>query len=460
MELSPPALARLCGATIEGRAGPAAAEGPLEGISTDSREVIEGGAFVAVRGETDDGHAYVADAARRGARVAVVEDAWVAASGAPPLLLRVPDTARALRQACETRLRELGCTVIGVTGSVGKTTAKEMIAHLLGPDGVLRTAGNLNTWTGVPLSVLRADGRPAHFVAEMGMSAPGEIADLCEFTHPSVGVLLNIGVSHLELLGSRAAIAAAKAELLRALPATGLAVCNRDDEAVAAVVGQTEARVVWFGTTAAASYRAEVVEDLGLRGTRLHLTVPGGEAETLLPAPGRHLAAAAAAACAVAVELGRPLEQVAARLAGFSAVEQRGTVSRGARGATVIDDSYNSAPASLIAALDLLAATASTERVAVLGDMLELGAEADAAHDEAGRPAAAAATLLIAVGDHAPSLAAAAVRAGLPAERALVAADAEAAARLALAACSPHTTVLVKGSHSLHLERVVERLLR
>jgi UDP-N-acetylmuramoyl-tripeptide--D-alanyl-D-alanine ligase len=458
MELSPHALARLCGARIEGRAEPAGSA-PLTGIATDSRDVIDGFAFVAVRGETEDGHAYVADAARRGARVAVVDEKWDAGAEAPPLLMRVPDTGVALRLACQTRLSEMGCTVIGVTGSVGKTTAKEMIAHLLGPDDVLRTPGNLNTWTGVPLSVLRGDGRPTHFVAEMGMSALGEISDLCSFTHPEVGVLLNIGVSHLELLGSRAAIATAKAELLQALPPSGLAVLNGDDAAVAAVAHETAARIVWFGTSAAAQYRAEVVEDLGLRGTRLRLLTPNGEVETLLRAPGRHLAANVAAATAVAVERGRALEQVAARMAGFSPVEQRGTVTRGARGATIIDDSYNSAPASLTAALDLLAATRSTERIAVLGEMLELGSEADDAHEQAGRQAAAAATLLIAVGEHATRVTAAAVGAGLPAERALVAADADAAARLALAACSPQATVLVKASHGLHLERVVERLL-
>lgn len=461
MQLDPVHLAELCGGRVEGgaTADPGGLREPLAAITTDSREVVAGGAFVAVRGERMDGHAFVADAAARGAAAAVVDAAWAApeGTGTPPLLVRVADTGLALRRACAARLRELGCEVVGVTGSVGKTTAKEMIADVLGP-GAARTPGNLNTWTGVPLSVLRLDPPVDVLVAEMGMSAPGEIADLAAMTGPRIGVLLNVGVSHIELLGSREAIAEAKAELLAALPERGLAVCNADDPRVRQVAHRGPAPVRWFGLREDAEVRARDIVADGLRGTDFTLVTPAGTARVRLRLPGVHLVTTACAAAAVAEERGVAVADLVERLHGLAPVAQRGAVLRGARGATIYDDSYNSAPQSLAAALGVLRGSGSSERIAVLGDMLELGAESDAAHDLAGRGAAEAATLLIAVGEQAERMVVAAVAAGLPPERALVAADADAAAGLALAACSPAATVLVKASHGLHLETVVERL--
>lgn len=460
MHLSSLDLARLCGARIEG--DPADVEVPLAGITTDSREVVAGGAFVAVPGEHMDGHGFVAQAIEGGATCALVDGAWAADGGAPRVVLRVDDTAAALRTACAARLAQLEATVIGITGSVGKTTAKEMVAHVLsGSMPTARTAGNLNTWTGIPLSVLRHDGPAAAFVVEMGMSARGEIADYCSFTHPRIGVLLNVGVSHIELLGSREAIADAKAELLTALPAAGVAVCNADDALVRDAVRRhhLRARVIWYGLDSSADVTASDVVPLGLLGTRFRLAAGGHEVDVHLSVPGRHLVSTACAAAAVALELGCSLTEVAARLHDVAPVAQRGTLRRGRRGARIIDDSYNSAPASLSAALDVLATSGSSERVAVIGDMLELGDQSNAAHDAAGREVARAATLLVAVGAQAQRLVDAAVAGGLPAERALVAADTAAAAALALAACSPAATVLVKASHGLHLERVVERLV-
>jgi len=457
MRLTPADLARLFGGRLEGAGEPST---PLTAIETDSRNVRPGGALVALAGERMDGHAYVAAAAAAGAVVAVVAAGREPTGEAPPLLLRVDDTAAALRRACRARLDELGCAVVGVTGSVGKTTAKELCALALRGRDSAATPGNLNTWTGIPISVLALTPPVGVFVAEMAMSARGEIRDLCGFTAPRTGVLLNVGLSHVELLGSLAAIAEAKAELLESLPAGGAAVCNADDPEVRRVAVRSPAPVTWFGLDAAADYRAVDVVDGGLEGVRCVLVGPDGSAPLRLRVPGLHTVRNACAAAAVAGLHGVGIAEAAERLAAFEAPPQRGVVRRGAEGAVIVDDSYNASPASVAAALEVLAGSGAARRLAVLGDMLELGDHAADAHAEAGRQAARAATALIAVGEHAPLMVEAAVAAGMPADRARVAADVDEAARLARAECATGTVVLVKASHGVALERVVERLLR
>jgi UDP-N-acetylmuramoyl-tripeptide--D-alanyl-D-alanine ligase len=457
MRLTPADLARLFGGRLEGAGEPSA---PLAAIETDSRKVRHGAAFVALAGEHLDGHAYVAAATAAGAALAVVAAGHELPDGRPPLLLRVDDTAAALRRACRARLDELGCPVVGVTGSVGKTSAKELCVLALGGLDAAATPGNLNTWTGIPLSVLALTPPVGVFVAEMAMSARGEIRDLCGFTRPATGVLLNVGLSHVELLGSLAAIAEAKAELLESLPADGAAVCNADDPEVRRVAVRSPAPVTWFGLDAPAEYRAVDVVDAGLEGIRCRLVGPDGSAPLRLRVPGVHTVRNACAAAAVAGRHGVGITEAAERLAAFEAPPQRGVVSRGVEGAMILDDSYNASPASVAAALQVLAGSGAARRLAVLGDMLELGDHAADAHAEAGRQAARAATALIAVGEHAPLMVEAAVAAGMPRESATVAGDVDEAARLARAQCATGTVVLVKASHGVALERVVERLLR
>lgn len=458
MRLTAEHLCRLAAGRLEGTR-PATA--PLTGITTDSRQVRAMGAFVAVRGEHGDGHDHLADAQRRRAMVAVVDERPLG-SAAPPLLVRVADTAAALRRACAARLAELECHVVGVTGSVGKTTAKEMIAQVLSAGGLAaaRTPGNLNTWTAVPCSVLDEDGPVDAFVVEMAMSARGEIRDLASMCHPRTGVLLNVGVSHLELLGSREAIADAKAELLDALPDDGTAVLNADDATVRDLAVRSSAPVVWFGLDRSdIAFTARGIDPLGLKGTRFLLVTPQGEAKAWLPVPGPHLVRTACAAAAVATALGVELEAVTEALAEFRPLEQRGTLRTGPKGAVIYDDSYNSAPSSLAAALEVLGRSGSERRVAVLGDMLELGDETAAAHAGAGRQAARDATVVVAVGSHAPRVVAAAIRAGLAPDSAWAVRDADEAIDVVMPLCDADTTVLVKASRGLHLERVVERLV-
>jgi UDP-N-acetylmuramoyl-tripeptide--D-alanyl-D-alanine ligase len=457
---SPSDLARLFGGRLEGSGDRTL---PLAALCSDSREVVADGGFVALRGEADDGHRFVGAATAAGAALAVVDEGWTAPpEGAPPLLLRVPDTAAALRAACERRLAELGCQVVGITGSVGKTTAKELCAHVLqGNVAVARTPGNLNTWTGIPLSVLALQPPLDAFVCEMAMMAPGEIRDLTSLTHPRVGVLLNVGLTHIELLGSREAIADAKAELLDSLPSDGRAVCNADDENVVRVADRSAAPVTWFGAQSRdAQFRAADVRGEGIDGTRFTLIGPDGAAPTRLCVPGTHLVADALAAAAVAAGFGIGVAEVAARLPSFEAPPQRGRVLAGLHGARIYDDSYNSSPASLSAALETLGATKAKRRVALIGDMLELGRHTAMAHRQAGRLATRTATTLIAVGEHANTTVAAALAAGMEPEEAFAARSVDEAIRLARARCDPDTAVLVKASHGMALERVVEALLR
>ncbi|MFN2569402.1 MAG: UDP-N-acetylmuramoyl-tripeptide--D-alanyl-D-alanine ligase [Candidatus Dormibacteria bacterium] len=501
MSHTPAGLAALFGGELEGDGD---ATQVLGDIVTDSRRVRPGGVFIALRGRQDDGHRHLAEAAARGAALAVADPAGLARmscagpshtpgdpagshAGAergpgyagpsePPLRIRVPDTGAALREACRRRLRELGCTVVAITGSVGKTTVKDMCAHVLEEDRhVGRTLGNLNTWTGIPLSVLALEPPVDVFVAELAMSAPGEIRDLAGFTRPGVAVVLNVGLAHVGLLGSLDAISAAKAELLESLTAGGIAVVNADDERVVAMADRLRregpgCRIIRFGLApgSGADYSAANLDVKGLTGSGFVLRGPDGTAEVHLPVPGVHAVLNACAAAAVAGQIGVGVAHVAERLATFSVPDQRGRVVTSASGAAVYDDSYNSSPTSLQAALEVLAESGAQRRVAVLGDMLELGHEALGRHREAGRRAAAAATDLVAVGEYATVMRQAAVDAGMPAGRTATAADADMASMLLgelLERCRPASrngrdvAVLVKGSHSVGLERVVESLV-
>jgi UDP-N-acetylmuramoyl-tripeptide--D-alanyl-D-alanine ligase len=277
-------------------------------------------------------------------------------------------------------------------------------------------------------------------VIEMAMTAPGEIADLAGFTHPDVGLLLNVGQAHIGRLGSDEAIAAAKAELLEALPPDGTAVLNADDPRVVEVSSRSRAPVRWFGAVSPeAAWRVEEVEAGGVLGSRATLVGPDGRAPLRLRAPGRHLLLDAAAAAAVAATFGVGIAEAAERLSAFVPGEHRGRVLPGLAGSTIVDDSYNSSPTSLVAALEVLRESGAADRLAIIGDMLELGDRTAAAHREAGRCAAGAATRLIAVGSQAE--------------------DAERAADLAIPHLHSGIVVLVKASRGIGLDSVVERLL-
>ena len=367
------------------------------GYSIDSRTIGAGELFFAVTGERMDGHDYVEAALANGAVAAVVSRRWMAPDEAgrldPCKLLWVPDSEDCVLRAMQTLARQVrrswGGRVIGVTGSAGKTTTKEMLAEVLSARfNVLRSAGNLNNHFGVPLQLLRLE--PEHEVAviEMGMNHAGEIRRLCEIAEPDWGVVSNVAAVHLEHFADGiAGIAAAKRELIEALRADGLAILNADDPWVRGFGAATAARTILYGLDAASEVRAEAVEELGLAGVRFTAIAGDERTEVHLRLLGRHNVGNALAALTAGRASGLPLAEAAAALGRMTAGEKRGSVVSW-RGATLVNDCYNSNPRALDAMVDALLAMPVANggrRIVIAGEMLELGAAGAALHRACGR---------------------------------------------------------------------------
>ncbi len=431
-------------------------EGPscFHGVTVDSRKVGPGSLFIALRGERHDGHQFVAEAVARGAKGVIVSQPLSDIQGVA--LFHVTDTLLALHaMATQRRRRHPSLRVIGITGSVGKTTTKELTAAVLGTRfRVLKSPGNLNTDIGLPLSLLEL--QPEHEVAvlEMGMFQIGDIALLCQIASPHIGVITNVGPVHLERLTSIEAIASAKGELLEALPPSGTAVTNGDCPWTQSLRSKTRASWVTFGLGEGCEVRGMDLEGYGLSGFSFRLVTKEGEVEVPSPMPGKHNVYAALAASAVGLTLGMSLEEISFGLSS-ARTDLRLRVVPGPRGSTIIDDSYNASPPSVTAALDLLAELEG-RRIALLGDMLELGPIEEEAHISVGRYAGQTVDLLVLVGAKAPIMAEAARQAGL--EQVIVADSKEEAVRLLKDELRRGDYLLVKGSRALALEKVVEAL--
>jgi UDP-N-acetylmuramoyl-tripeptide--D-alanyl-D-alanine ligase len=423
------------------------AEAAFSSFHTDSREVAEGGLFFALRGALMDGHEFVAEAVRRGAAGVVVERP-VNASGAA--VIAVDDTWRALYGLAGWVLAEVAPLVVGVTGSNGKTSTKEMAAAVLGSRrSVLKSEGNLNTETGLPLTLLKLGREHDVAVLEMGMQGPGEIARLAALARPVVGVVTSIGTVHVEhFADGQRGIALAKGELVEALPGDGLAVLNRDDGFFEFLSGLSKAAVVGVGLEGgdlrAEGYRpsADGGSDFTVDGVGVHL-----------PLGGRHQARNALAALAVGRFAGVPLEAGAAALAGVS-VEHRLQERPAPGGYVVVDDAYNASPESMLAAFEaLLERPGGGRLIAVLGEMRELGSLAEDAHRRVGRRAAEVFDRVAVVDVGRGSLLADAAGAQLLPDR-------SAALEWVRATARPGDRVLVKASHGVALYELVEELLR
>ena len=429
------------------------------GVSIDSRSLRPGDLFVAIRGARFDGHRFVADAVARGAAAALVSDA--AALGTPPAPgIVVDDTLRALQALARRVRRDSGARVVAVTGSVGKTTTKELSAALLETRyRVFRNRGNLNNHIGLPLSLLELRTRPEVAVVELGMSGPGEIRRLVEIAEPDVRVWTNVGEAHAEFFPSIEAIADAKAEILTGASRDAVVVANAADDRVMRRVAGFPGRVVTFGVDVEAEVSASAVEDLGLDGVRARLRTPVGAAPVRTRLLGRGNLANVLAAVGVALTFDVPLAAAVERAAAVEAPPHRGRIHRLAGGVAVIDDSYNSSPLALETALATLARGGAGRRVAVLGEMLELGARSGDLHRTAGRAAAAAGLGLLTVGgEPARALGRAAVEAGAAAAGVLHCETSEEAAARAAAAIRDGDVVLVKGSRGVRTDLVVTRL--
>jgi len=440
----------------------------LIGISTDTRSLPAGCAFLALKGERFDGHDFIGLAGGKGARAAVVQAEWTrntfpVDATLPPLpLLAVPDTLAALGAIARFHRARFSAPLVAVTGSTGKTSTREMLGAILRQRGpALVTSGNLNNEIGLPLTLLGLD--PSHWagVLEMGMSHAGEIARLCAIAGPQIGVVTNAGPAHLQHLGSVDAVADAKGELYLGLPSGGVAVANADDARMLKRAQASGRRLVTFAV--GRGRRGDVVAlevlDHGTAGLRFLLAVGTGELEVSLPMVGLHQLSNAAAAAAAAVSLGCSDREIVKGLSEARPVGRRMRVARISPGATLLDDCYNANPVSMAAALATareLAARSGGRALAVLGDMLELGPAEEEAHRALGADAARSLAGLAAFGPRSRHTAEAARAAGLG--DVLHTEEVLALAPWALERLQPGDVLLVKGSRGMRLERVVEAL--
>jgi UDP-N-acetylmuramoyl-tripeptide--D-alanyl-D-alanine ligase len=438
----------------------------IERWSIDTRSIAPGDLFVAIRGDRFDGHDFVAAALAAGAAGAVVTVApalpEAGTAGQAPLLIEVADTTRALQDGAREVRRRSGARVVAITGSAGKTTTKELTADFLGTMyRVFRNRGNLNNHIGLPLSLLELRSRPEVAVVELGMNHAGEIRTLVGIAEPDVRVWTNVGDAHLGFFASVDAMADAKAEVMDHARPADLLVFNADDDRISARARRFSGRTLSFGLSADAQVRASHVRHRGLSGMTATISTPAAEVELTTPLLGTGNLLNVLAATAVATEMGVALSAIGRRAATLKPAAHRGELLRLPGGVTLIDDSYNSSPAALEKSLEIVRmATGSARKIAVLGEMLELGAHADRLHEDSGRSAAEAELdLLIAVGGAPARLLAEAARAAGMRPPAVIHVPTSAeAADVAIQKIRPGDLVLVKGSRGIRTDTVVDRL--
>jgi len=452
---------------------PEAASLIISEAAIDSRLVIPGALFVALPGERVDGHDYVEEAFRRGANLALVQKDLSARLSCvdvrngklpeslpeAPFCLWVEDTLKAFQAIAGFWRRKLNIRVVGITGSVGKSTTKELIYEVLSQRyHTLKSPGNLNNEIGLPLTLLRLSSGYERAVLEMGFYVPGEISFLCDLALPQVGVITNVGTVHAERAGSQEAIARGKAELVQALPPApnGVAILNYDDPWVRPMAAQTQAQTLFYGLDPEADLWADEIESQGLKGIlfRLHY-----RQETLyLRAPmiGQHSVHTVLRATAVGLAEGLSWQEIVTGLQqGHTQLRLMAVHTES--GALVLDDTYNASPESTMAALNLLNEL-SGRRIAVLGDMLELGPYEKQGHELVGIRAAQVARLLVAVGNRGKMIAEAARQAGMSSRQITWVETVPEAITVLQGLLKADDVVLVKGSHGLHMERIVSAL--
>lgn len=456
----------------------------FSGVTVDSRQVRPGCIFVARQGAKQDGHDFIPDAVARGARCVIMENGRSYAPTTPAAhqivaLIRVADPTAALQQLASYWRDKVNPLIVGVTGSVGKTSTKEVISAVLRQKyKVHKSEGNYNSETGLPMTLLDLEAGDQVSVLEMGGGGRlGEIATLCQIARPQIGVVTIVAESHLETMGTIERIAEMKSELPQALPSTGWAVLNGDDARVREMANMTAARSFFYGLDPANHLWAEEIEGRGLEGIAFvlcydanklpdaaQLSAALGESQRLhlrLPLLGEHSVHTALAAASVGLLLGLDWSQVAAGLndAGTegSGAQVRIIAVAGVNGSTIIDDSYNASPTSVLAALNLLQQLQGP-KVAVLGDMLELGNYAENGHRKVGVRVAAVAGRLVVVGTLAQIIGQEAIASGMPAQNVYFASSNADAVQWLELNLQPGDNVLVKGSHGMHMEEIVQKV--
>ena len=431
-----------------------APEEVAQGYSIDSRTVGPGQLFFAVKGERLDGHDFVEQALEKGAVAAVVRRDQVARYPEQGRLLAVEDTLVALQTLAMAVRKVWGKPLIAVTGSMGKTTTKDAIAHVLSSRfRVLKSEGNFNNHFGLPLMLLKLEPEYDVAVIEMGMSHAGEIRALAQIAQPEIGVVTNVAPVHLEFFDSVAGIARAKYELIESLPAGGTAVLNADDDYVSQFGRDFKGKVVMYGTRATADVRAENVRGCGAEGSEFDVVIGGVRERARLPLVGQHNVLNALAAVAVGLERGLQPSEAVGALAGLAPADKRGEVVR-LGNITVINDCYNCNPKALHAMVDALAAMAARRRIAVVGAMLELGPTEGELHRQAGAHIAEKKIdVLLGVRGPARAMVDAAQQAGMRAE--FVSTPEEAGEWLARES-RDGDVVLMKASRGVKLEKALE----
>jgi len=443
----------------------------------DSRQTIPGSLFVAIPGEKVDGHNYIGEAFKRGASFALIQkdvdaslrtldlrtvssaDAFQRFDFTTPFCLRVENTVAALQQIARFWRRKLDLRVVGITGSVGKSTTKEMITEVLSTRyRTLKSPGNLNNEIGLPLTMLRLGSGYQRAVMEMGFYVAGEIAFLCDIALPQVGVVTNIGTVHAERAGSQEAIARGKAELIQALPPApaGVAILNFDDPWVRKMEEKTKARVFFYGLSPEAHLWADQVTGLGLEGIRFRIHYQGETLHVKIPLIGRHSVHTALRAAAVGLAEDMNWQEI---LEGLSQGHNqlRLAAVRSKNGALLLDDTYNASPESMLAALNLLSEL-DGRKVAVLGDMLELGQYERGGHEMVGLRAAQVTQVLVTLGERAHIFAEAARRAGMKKSDIVEFEEINPLMEWLQVNLLKDDVVLIKGSHGLRMDRITALL--
>lgn len=437
----------------------------------DSRKAIPGSLFIALKGERSDGHRYIDDAFKKGAQIALVhEDSSeihrvMDLRGFPdikpekmpetPFCLRVEDTLTALQYIAKWWRDRLLLRVVGITGSVGKSSTKELVTEVLNQKyRTFKNPGNYNNEIGLPLTLLNISHGYERLVLEMGFYYPGEISFLCEIAQPEIGIVTNVGTVHAERAGSQEIIAAGKAELVHSLPEApdGTAVLNYDDPFVQAMAAESKAEVFFYGLNPKADIWADEIQGKGLKGIEFRMHYKGKSMKLEVPMLGRHSVQTILRASAVGFTEGLTWDEVAEGLT-TSNTQLRLVAIQTRSGALILDDTYNATPESTIAALDLLNELKG-QKIAVLGDMLELGQYEELGHQQVGRRAAEVVSHLIAVGQRGRTIAETAKAEGLPPTAVTWVEDAIQAADVLKYNLHEGDVVLIKGSHDLRMDRI------
>ncbi len=443
----------------------------------DSRQVIPAAMFVALPGDRVDGHHYVGAAFQHGAHLALIQQDLSAQfptvdlrSGSlpegfalpePPLCILVNNTLSAFQQIARFWRRKLpGVRVVGITGSVGKSTTKELVAEVLSQRyRTLKNPGSLNNETSLPLTILRLSRGTERAVMEMGFYVPGEIAFLCDLAIPQVGVITNIGTVHAERAGSQEAIAEGKSELVQALPPAslgGIAILNYDDPWVRPMAEKTQARVLYYGLDPQADLWADQIEGLGLEGIRFRLHYHNEILQLRVPMIGRHSVQTALRAAAVGLAENLTWQEIITGLQQGN-TQLRLSAVRTINGALLLDDSYNASPESVLAALNLLSEM-DGRKIAVLGEMRELGPYEQQGYELVGRRVAEVADLLVTVGEKSSLIADMALNAGYSKSQVMSVPDIPEAVELLRALLQKEDVCLIKGAHGMYMGRIVSAL--